>query len=597
MRKYSSVDRVSLLVSADPIRRHDARRASFGAKAIALVVLAVLVSFASSLRAQSVSGAPVTYQGVLSDRLGPARGKFDFGFTLKDDPAAGKTVGQPVIVSSVELNEGLFTVTLDFGLDAFDGSGRWLEIAVRSVNSPGLFVVLAPRQPITPTPYALQAFQATRAMSIRQGIINDPSFFGTTFNSPLDLFADNRRALRLVPDAASPSIIGGYAGNLIERSPGSVIAGGGVAFCINTIKAASDFSAIGGGRCNSIGPASPSCVISGGQSNDIVSFNICATIGGGCVNVIGSQSSYSTIGGGRRNYTGTDLSGGTVSGGEQNQILSSAHNGTIGGGSGNVVDAFAAGSTIAGGRGNRIDFTAIDASIAGGAGNRVQARGDQSAIGGGGGNSIGSSAKSATIPGGSGNAIADFASYSFAAGRRAAANHQGAFVWGDATDAIVSSAASNSVTFRASGGVRLFSTTDTTAPAPGVSLAAGASAWSTISDRNAKKDFTPVDTSAVLEKLSQVPVQQWRYRWESDTSTPHLGPTAQDFKGAFYPGRDDRSITTLEFDGVALAAIQGLNRKLEEKSAKLESENAALRESLAELKRLVESLAKQGSRE
>ena len=43
--------------------------------------------------------------------------------------------------------------------------------------------------------------------------------------------------------------------------------------------------------------------------------------------------------------------------------------------------------------------------------------------------------------------------------------------------------------------------------------------------------------------------------------------------------------------GVALAAIQGLNEKLEARSQKLEVENAALKQSLAELKQLVQSLA------
>jgi uncharacterized coiled-coil protein SlyX len=69
---------------------------------------------------------------------------------------------------------------------------------------------------------------------------------------------------------------------------------------------------------------------------------------------------------------------------------------------------------------------------------------------------------------------------------------------------------------------------------------------------------------------------------------------AQDFKGAFYPGRDDKSITTLEFDGVELAAIQGLNRKIEEKNAeigKLEEQNKSLANRLAELERTVQTLA------
>ena len=38
---------------------------------------------------------------------------------------------------------------------------------------------------------------------------------------------------------------------------------------------------------------------------------------------------------------------------------------------------------------------------------------------------------------------------------------------------------------------------------------------------------------------------------------------AQDFKAAFYRGRDDKVITTLEFNGMELAAIQGLNEKVE----------------------------------
>ncbi|MGA3163101.1 MAG: tail fiber domain-containing protein [Verrucomicrobiota bacterium] len=107
-----------------------------------------------------------------------------------------------------------------------------------------------------------------------------------------------------------------------------------------------------------------------------------------------------------------------------------------------------------------------------------------------------------------------------------------------------------------------------------------------ISDRNAKKNFQSVDTVAVLEKLAAIPVERWNYKWEKDGDVPHLGPMAQDFKGAFYPGRDDKSISTLEFHGVELAAIQGLNQKLEEKDAEIQ----ALKQSVAELKQLVSQL-------
>jgi DNA-binding transcriptional MerR regulator len=109
-----------------------------------------------------------------------------------------------------------------------------------------------------------------------------------------------------------------------------------------------------------------------------------------------------------------------------------------------------------------------------------------------------------------------------------------------------------------------------------------------VSDRNAKKNFQSVDTVAVLEKLAAIPIERWNYQWEKDSDVPHLGPMAQDFKGAFYPGRDDKTISMLEFDGVALAALQGLNQKLDEKDAEIQT----LKQSVAELKQLVSQLTR-----
>ena len=125
-------------------------------------------------------------------------------------------------------------------------------------------------------------------------------------------------------------------------------------------------------------------------------------------------------------------------------------------------------------------------------------------------------------------------------------------------------------------------------PSAGVRLDAGGTSWSTLCDRNAKKNFAPVDSEAVLSKLAALPIQQWHYKWEADDATPNLGPMAQEFKAAFYPGRDDKSITTLEYDGVELSAIQGLNRRLEQKEAEIDE----LRRQLAELKTVVEQLAR-----
>jgi hypothetical protein len=87
------------------------------------------------------------------------------------------------------------------------------------------------------------------------------------------------------------------------------------------------------------------------------------------------------------------------------------------------------------------------------------------------------------------------------------------------------------------------------------------------SDRNAKENFTPVDPADVLRKVAALPITEWSYR--SLGSTRHMGPVAQDFHAAFGLGADDKGISTVDADGVALAAIQALNRKVEEKDARI----------------------------
>ena len=106
------------------------------------------------------------------------------------------------------------------------------------------------------------------------------------------------------------------------------------------------------------------------------------------------------------------------------------------------------------------------------------------------------------------------------------------------------------------------------------------------SDRNVKENFAPVDSQAVLEKVASLPVSRWNYK--EDKSQQHVGPMAQDFYAAFQVGPDDKHITTVDEGGVALAAIQGLNQKLEARSQALAAENAELKARLEKLERLME---------
>ena len=109
----------------------------------------------------------------------------------------------------------------------------------------------------------------------------------------------------------------------------------------------------------------------------------------------------------------------------------------------------------------------------------------------------------------------------------------------------------------------------------GVSLAAGGGSWSTISDRNAKHDFEAVDKRELLARLAKVSITTWRYKTQ-DASIRHIGPVAQDFHAAFGVGEDDKRITTIDADGVALGAIQGLHELLEEKDAQITALRARL---------------------
>ena len=105
-------------------------------------------------------GSGFTYQGRLDLEGAPADGTYDFQFRLFDAATGGSAVGTTVTVNDVDVEDGLFTVVLDFGANAFDGQARWLRIAVREGSSTGAYSTLSPRQSLTATPYALFALQA-----------------------------------------------------------------------------------------------------------------------------------------------------------------------------------------------------------------------------------------------------------------------------------------------------------------------------------------------------------------------------------------------------------------------------------------------------
>jgi hypothetical protein len=121
-----------------------------------------------------------------------------------------------------------------------------------------------------------------------------------------------------------------------------------------------------------------------------------------------------------------------------------------------------------------------------------------------------------------------------------------------------------------------------------VSGGVSATAFITTSDRNAKENFAPISPSEVLAKVAGLPITTWNFK--EMPGPRHMGPMAQDFYAAFGLGGSDRTITTIDPDGVALVAIQGLNDKVDEKEKEITELKRALRELTQLVHRLDEKL-------
>jgi photosystem II stability/assembly factor-like uncharacterized protein len=120
--------------------------------------VAAFLFLALAARAQTTA---FTYQGQLSSSNAPANGIYDFRFRLFD--AGSNVVSAPLTNSSVGVTNGSFIVMLNFGATIFDGSDRWLQIAVRAFGDTNAYTALSPLQQITSTPYAIRAINATSA--------------------------------------------------------------------------------------------------------------------------------------------------------------------------------------------------------------------------------------------------------------------------------------------------------------------------------------------------------------------------------------------------------------------------------------------------
>ena len=133
------------------------------------LLLGSLLAFAFMVQAEPV-GTAFTYQGELQQSGDPATGSYDFQFDLFDAEVNGDPVTTPIQLENVNVQDGVFTVELDFGSASFSGERLWLEIGVREGASTGGFQGLTPRQQISAAPFALLS-QRVAAGSVGAGEI------------------------------------------------------------------------------------------------------------------------------------------------------------------------------------------------------------------------------------------------------------------------------------------------------------------------------------------------------------------------------------------------------------------------------------------
>lgn len=583
----------------------------------------------------------INYQGFLRQGGVVADGPFDVRFTLFDDAAIGAQVGASVTNDAVEIEGGVFTTAFAVPLDDLRSQPRFLEVAVRAAGMTTDFVVLSPRQRLGETPYAAISAVAESAQTLDAG------------ESPMQtILAANKRVaiFEVLPDVVAAELPPGGEGysdavNVVTGSPGNQVATGTVGATIGggggvrsfkdaegtpgvsdlRNSAGGDFATIGGGAGNTANAGD--AVIGGGRANRILANGFSSTVSGGFSNSIESGSSHSTIGGGARNVIRPSVTVGTISGGEGNEIQENQFYGTIGGGADNTIAGGALGATIGGGFENIIRdeggygvipggrFNSIDGIDGFAAGVRASVQHDNvflwSDSSPGTFHSITNNEFAVRAAGGMrvesarGVRLDDLAAPLITRsadpfGNTAPTHKRGLGRWGVFMEA---NPVRLTLGMPALGGREIqfvrYATDGTPTKLMGVDQSGNlttSGSINPISDREQKTNFAAVDPIEVLERLRAVPIELWTYKSDAN-NTRHLGPMAQDFHAAFGVGLDDRHIATVDADGVAFAAIQGLDRKLEkevkERDARIAQLEARVEMLSAEIRRLIHNQAGQ----
>jgi RNA polymerase sigma factor (sigma-70 family) len=600
----------------------------------------LLSAFPANTEAQ---GTAFTYQGQLLESNVPATGLYDLQFTIYNARTGGIEVGPVLTSAATAVSNGLFTVTLDFGSSVFTGPNLWLAIAARANGGVG-FTALTPRQPLTAAPYAIFAGGAVASgLSGSLSLAQLPSEVVTNNASNVNLSGNLYGTFRgngngLTDLNASQLGNGIVPANVLPgfQAPNYNTISGGLS---NSVGGFGAF--IGGGGFDGTNHQENSAqasgsTIGGGLGNSIPSTGLYGFIGGGDLNT--ASGFAPTVGGGKFNTASSYFA--TVAGGFEN--TASAGNGTVAGGVNNTASGYDA--TVSGGEENTASGT--NATVGGGYGNRVS--GNYSTVPGGVNNTVSGAYSFAagfnaqcpnfgsfvwsdtTAPG----VFSSTANNQFAVragggvlleanvniGTGGSDYHQVALGGGNSTGFLFGSFSAlgdgihlgynqyfdefgNSHIINSGGGTSRISVgygsilfyTGTAGTIPNYLALEIENTTTTVKgtfnnncDRNAKQDFSPVSASQILDGVTRLPIEEWSYK--ADPSTRHIGPVAQDFYSVFNIGTDNKHIAPIDEGGVALAAIQGLDQKVNEKDQRLRKQEAQIEKQTKEIEDLKQQI-------
>ncbi len=250
----------------------------------------------------------ITYQGKLVETGLLANASYDFEFRLYDALSAGTLLDTRTRLA-VAVSNGVFTVQLDFPTALFDGTNRYLEIAVRTAGSSGGYQQLLPRQPLTSSPYALRSLTATTADQATNATTattaTNAAQLGGVAASQYVLTTDSRLtdARNPLPNSAN------YVQNTTspQASANFNISGNGTAagtLSANAINTTTQFN-LGGNRIlSNPGTANLFAGVGAGSSNTTGGNNAFFGVSSGATNTTGSQNAFFGYFAGITNSTG-----------------------------------------------------------------------------------------------------------------------------------------------------------------------------------------------------------------------------------------------------------------------------------------------------